>query len=204
MTEQEPGQSDSELLAAVASADVAAFEALCERYRRQLRRHLVAMLRDADAAEDVLQDVLLRVWTHARQWNGRGTPRGWLYRIATNTGLNHLRATRRRPQQPLTPPDEDDEAGNARVPAWMIDNAAIDPQAAAERAERRAQVRRLVQQLPDDKREVVRLIYDAELETREVARALRVPEGTVRSRLFYATKRLARALEQLDNEQEEA
>lgn len=120
--------SDHELLASVAESNIPAFEALCSRYREPLRRHLGAMLRDADAAEDVLQDVLLRVWTHARQWNGRGAPRSWLYRIATNAGLNQLRSTRRRRQQPLEPPpeaaEEDESAG---VPAWMIDSAAVDP-----------------------------------------------------------------------------
>ncbi len=195
-------QSDSGLLTAIAASDVAAFEALCERYREPLRRHLSAMLRDADAAEDVLQDVLLRVWTHARQWDGRGAPRNWLFRIATNLGLNFLRATRRRRQQPLELPGDEDENDGSRVPAWMIDNAAVDPQVAAERAERRAQVRYLLRKLPDDKREVLRLIYDAELETRDVARTLSIPEGTVRSRLFYATRRLARELEALDHPQE--
>lgn len=196
-------RSDDELLASVATGDGAAFESLCERYREPLRRHLNAMLRDADAADDALQDVLLRVWTHARQWDGRGAARHWLYRITTNTGLNHLRSKRRRPQQPLEAPlDDGEDEGGARMPAWMIDNAAIDPQAAVERAENRALVRHLVQQLPDDKREVIRLIYDAELDTRDVARTLSIPEGTVRSRLFYAIKRLARELEARDVPQE--
>ncbi len=89
--------SDHELMARVRERDAGAFEALCERNGEPLRRHMLRMLRDADAAEDVLQETLLRAWTHAAQWDGRGTPRAWLFRIATNLALNHIRALRRRP-----------------------------------------------------------------------------------------------------------
>src|SRR5262245_30078588 len=98
--------SDRELMLGVGARDAGAFEELCARYGEPLRRHLQRMLRDADAAEDLLQETLLRVWTHAGQWDGRGAPRAWLFRVATNLALNHVRALRRRPQQPLVPPPD--------------------------------------------------------------------------------------------------
>jgi RNA polymerase sigma-70 factor (ECF subfamily) len=177
----------------VRERDAGAFEELCARYREPLRRHLLRMLRDADTAEDLLQETLLRVWTHAGQWDGRGAPRGWLFRVATNLALNHVRAQRRRPQQPLVlPPDPSEADEEPAIPGWMIDTVSLGPGEALELAERRDRLRRLLAQLPEEKREVLRLIHDAEMEISEVAETLGIPPGTVKSRLHYATQRLAR------------
>jgi RNA polymerase sigma-70 factor (ECF subfamily) len=185
--------SDHQLMNDVSERDASAFEELCARYGQPLRRHLLRMLRDADAAEDVLQETLLRVWTHAGQWDGRGTPRAWLFRVATNLALNHVRALRRRPQQPLVlPPDPSEADEEPAVPGWMVDTVSLGPDEALELAERRDRLRRLVAQLPEEKREVLRLIHDAEMEVSEVAETLGIPPGTVKSRLHYATRRLAR------------
>jgi RNA polymerase sigma-70 factor (ECF subfamily) len=193
--------SDQDLMAQVRVGDAGAFEALCDRYSPLLRRHLLRMLRDADAAEDQLQETLLRMWTHAAQWDGRGTPRAWLFRVATNLALNYVRAIRRRPQQPLDmPPDSLEPEHETEVPSWMIDTVSLGPDAALERTERHALLRRLLAELPEEKREVLRLIHDDELEIAEVARALGIPPGTVKSRLHYATQRLARAWREQEGE----
>jgi RNA polymerase sigma-70 factor, ECF subfamily len=185
--------SDYELMARVCEHDAEAFEVLCERTGEPLRRHVLRMLRDADAAEDLLQETLLRAWTHAAQWDGHGTPRAWLFRIATNLALNHIRTLRRRPQQPLeVPPDPTDPEDEPTIPSWMIDRASLGPDEALEVTERLALLRRLVAGLPEEKREVLRLIHDDELEIAEVAQVLGIPPGTVKSRLHYATRRLAR------------
>jgi RNA polymerase sigma-70 factor, ECF subfamily len=185
--------SDQQLMQRVSERDAGAFEELCARHSEPLRRHLLRMLRDADAAEDVLQETLLRVWTHAGQWDGRGAPRAWLFRVATNLALNHVRALRRRPQQPLVlPPDPSEADEEPAIPGWMVDTVSLGPGEALELAERRDRLRRLVAQLPEEKREVLQLIHDAEMEISEVAERLGIPPGTVKSRLHYATQRLAR------------
>jgi RNA polymerase sigma-70 factor, ECF subfamily len=185
--------SDHELMIGVRERDASAFEALCERYGEPLRRHLLRMLRDADAADDLLQETLLRVWTHAGQWDGRGAPRAWLFRVATNLALNYVRTLRRRPQQPLVlPPDPLEADEEPAIPGWMVDTVSLGPGEALELSERRDLLRRLVAGLPEEKREVLRLIHDAEMEIAEVAQALGIPPGTVKSRLHYATQRLAR------------
>jgi RNA polymerase sigma-70 factor (ECF subfamily) len=76
-------------------------------------------------------------------------------------------------------------------PAWQADPS-MGPEALAERADEHARLRTLVAGLPEEKREVVRMIHGDELSVDEVARVLGIPAGTVRSRLHYATQRLAR------------
>jgi RNA polymerase sigma-70 factor, ECF subfamily len=195
--------SDHELVAQIREHDARAFEALCLRYGPVLLRHLLSTVHDQDAADDLLQEVWLRVWTRAEQWDGRGTLTSWLRRIATNLALNYLRSVHRRRQQPLErPPDAADEEDNVQAPAWLVDAAALGPEAVLEQAERRALLRRLMGALPAEKREVLRLVHDAEMDTREVAATLGIPEGTVKSRLHYGTKRLAQAWRDASRDQD--
>jgi RNA polymerase sigma-70 factor (ECF subfamily) len=162
-------------------------------------------VRDESAAEDLLQEVFLRVWTCAEQWDGRGTFKAWLFRIGTNQALNHLRTVRRQREQSLEiPPDETDDEEENLIPGWLIDTASLGPEAILERAEQRELLWRLVDALPDEKREVVHLVYEAEMELRQVASTLGVPEGTIKSRLHYAMKRLAREWKELALEWEES
>ena len=182
--------SDRELVEGVLAGDARAFETLFDRYRTPILRHLLRIAGSDAAAQDLLQEVFLRVWTRAAQWDGRGSFRAWLYRIATNLALNHLRTLRRRRETPLEVPDDEDEEEDV-VPAWMADLSALGPGAALERTEEREQVRRLVANLPDGKRAVFRLVHEMEMTVRDAAGALGIPEGTAKSRLYYARKQLA-------------
>src|SRR5918911_756040 len=96
--------ADRELLERIARRDACAFEVLFERHRETVRRRLGAIVRDEAAAEDLSQEVFLRVWTRAEQWDGRGAARAWLLRVATHLALNHLRSVRRRREEPLEIP----------------------------------------------------------------------------------------------------
>jgi RNA polymerase sigma-70 factor (ECF subfamily) len=179
--------SDGELIERVAGHDEAAFEMLCANYAEPLRRHLLRMLRSPDTAEDLLQETLLRVWTHAEQWDGRGAVRAWLFRIATSVALNALRTAQRRPQAPITLPSDSDTT----LSFWLTDTS-MSPQEAIERSEERDRLRSLVARLPEEKREVLRMVHGDEMAISEVAHVLGIPSGTVRSRLHYATRQLAR------------
>ena len=78
----------------------ARFKQLYAQYGEGILRHVARMVR-SDAAQDLVQEAFLRAWQRAEQWDGRGTFKAWLYRIATNLALNHLRTVRRRREQPL-------------------------------------------------------------------------------------------------------
>ena len=193
-------QSDRELIEQISKRNAPAFEILFERYRHSLLKHILHIVRDERAAKDLVQEVFLRVWTSAAQWDGRGELRSWLYRIATNLALNHLRTVHRRRQQPLEIPDDayDDEDGApAQMPEWLIDGASLEPLTMLERSEQAEFLWELVDDLPDEKREVVHLVYGAEMDIRQVANELGVPIGTVKSRLHYTLRRLAREWNEL-------
>jgi RNA polymerase sigma-70 factor (ECF subfamily) len=192
--------SDQDLVERIRQHDTQAFEILFERYKDLIRRHLVHIVRTEAAAQDLGQEVFLRVWTRAEQWDGRGSFKAWLYRIATNLALNYLRSVNRRREQPLPAVDNwnEDEEGHL-VPAWLIDASALGPDTSLELAEQRGLYRRLVEALPKEKREVFRLVHEMEMSMRDAADELGIPEGTVKSRLYYAKKHLARKWQGLEN-----
>lgn len=198
--------SDAELVAAICAHDASCFELLSNRYRELVFRHVLALLHDSDASEDVVQETFLRVWQKAEQWQGQGHLKGWLLRTATNLALNHLRSAHRRKVQPLEPLLDDfseDEADQQPFPAWMVDQSTPEPVLLLEQAERGKLLQQLIEGLPAEKREVFRLVHDAQMETRQVAETLGIPEGTVKSRLYYANKRLAHEWRALEHEWED-
>jgi RNA polymerase sigma-70 factor (ECF subfamily) len=92
--------------------------------------HVIRIVRNETVAQDLVQEVFLRVWTRADQWDGRGKVKGWVYRIATNLSLNHLRFEKRRPQQRLEiPADDFEDTEDFSIPGWMIDTSALTPEA---------------------------------------------------------------------------
>ena len=186
--------SDAILMQRIVARDQEAFAILFARYQAQVTESMRWVTRDPVAADDLTQEVFLRVWNRADQWSGQGSFRGWLFRIARNLSLNQLRSQSRRREQPLEMPslyDEEDE--EQPVPGWMIDRAALGPDVQLERAEQRRILQALIDALPGEKREIFQMVYEDEVTLREVAERLAIPEGTVKSRLFHARKQLAEA-----------
>lgn len=191
--------SDEDLIRRIVERDAAAFEVLYVRHEEGLRRHIARVVRDENAANDLLQEAFLRVWTRAGQWTQKGGVRPWLFRIGTNLALNHLRSVRRRKEQPLgVPVEPGEEAEETFVPGWMVDASSLGPDGLLDQVERSRLLWRLVDELPESKREVMRLVYDAGMEIQEAAEALDIPEGTVKSRLYHARKQLARQWEEIE------
>lgn len=228
-------ESDFELIQRVREHDGEAFDELFARHGQAVQGHLLRMVRDAGIAEDLTQEVFLRLWTRAEQWEGRGLLAGWLLRIGTNLALNYFRGQRRArrgvceagSQELEGPPEErqsaaggairgggDDTAQHLRampettgdrglVPDWLADTSAVEPGEMLDRTEQGERLRELVAQLPEEKREVLRLVYDEEMDLQEVAERLGIPQGTVKSRLHHARARLARQWGELQNGSED-
>ena len=184
--------SDSNLVRRVGQSDSRAFGELLARHSEAVRRHLQRMLRDSSAADDLLQEVFLRLWTRSGQWQGSGSIRPWLLRIATNLTVNYLRSERRRKQRPLHPPPAAvDDSNEDLVPGWMIDASTLSPDQIVELDEQQSLLLGLLDELPAEKREVFRMAHEQEMDIADVADALGIPPGTVKSRLHYTYKRLA-------------
>jgi RNA polymerase sigma-70 factor (ECF subfamily) len=193
--------TDRDLAAGLVAGDERAFEELYAQYGEGITRHVARMVR-SDAAQDLAQEVFLRAWQRAGQWDGRGTFKAWLYRIATNLALNHLRTVRRRREQPLHtsgPGGSGADESDQEAPAWMFDNGSLGLEAAVEQSERLARVRQLVEQLGDKKRALFRLVHEYDVSVRDAAEELGIAEGTAKSRLYYARKQLAQQWQDLES-----
>ena len=197
-------ETDEELVSRTVKRDAHAFEILFNRYATMLHRHVVGILHDETAAHDAVQETFMRVWERADQWQGTGTFKAWLYRTATNLALNHLRTIKRRRETPLEiPADPDDEEETfSTIPAWMVEASSLGPEAVILASEERTRTvthyKQLINRLPEDKREVFRMVHEMEMSLRDTADALDIPEGTVKSRLHYARKDLSQGWRELE------
>lgn len=159
----------------------AALAGILQAYRRKVFGLAYSFVRNRETAEDVAQEVFIRVWRALPSFDGRASLSTWIYTIARNASLSALRD--RRHGQPL----EEPEATTALE---------TPPQAQADTVERsaeRAALQRLVDQLPDRQRQVVLLYYLQEQSLEEVATMLAMPVGTVKTLLHRARQRLAAA-----------
>jgi len=153
---------------------------LLPAFRRKIFGLAYSFLRDREAAEDVTQEVFIKVWRALPGYDGRASMSTWIYTIARNTSLSALRA--RRPLSSLTDP-EVMEAAEATKPVPSVD-VGVD----------RAAILRLVDQLPTKQRQVVMLFYMQEQSYDEVAAMLAMPVGTVKTLLHRARDRLSAAV----------
>ena len=147
------------------------FAQLLRRYRRPIVNLAYQLLGDHDEAEDVAQDTFVQAFLHLKRFRGQSSLFTWLYRIAVNACRMRLR--KRRPL-PLSDVHHPDEAGFDEQ-AWVL----------------KQQVDEVLRRLPEPLREVLILREMHELSYEEIAQVLRIPVGTVRSRLFTARQRFA-------------
>ena len=179
---------DVALIAALAAGEVEALGALYDRHARVVFTLLLRLTGDRDAAEELLQEVFLRAWQHARAFDDtRGTVRSWLYGIAHNLALNELRRRRRRPQ-----------LQQSSANTWYEDNAgtleaASNPAVEAWCAVRDAELADALDQLPQVQRAVL-LLYAEGFSQSEIAVQLGQPLGTIKSRMRRALCQLREIL----------
>jgi RNA polymerase sigma-70 factor (ECF subfamily) len=169
--------TDELLVERIACGDRLAMQALFTRHRTPVFRWLVRFVNDAPLAEDLLSEVFLGVWRQAGRFEGRSTVSTWIMSIAR---YKALAARRRRTHAEL---NEDIEA--------TVADTSDDPETALEKKARNEIVRQALTRLSLEHREVIDLVYYHEKSVEEAAQILKVPAATVKTRMFYARKKLA-------------
>jgi len=165
------------------------FEELVRRYERELYSYLRRYLGNAEMAEDAFQQTFLQVHLKCHQYEPGRKVRPWLYTVATNQAIDAQRRNRRHRMVSLDRRmgNEDADAGSL---VEMLVHDEAGPADLLQSAEHRQLVRALVDQLPEQLRQVVHLVYYQELKYREAADVLSIPVGTVKSRLHAAIQKL--------------
>ena len=152
---------------------------LLPAFRRKVFGLAYSFLRDREAAEDVTQDVFIKIWRALPGFDGRASMSTWIYTVARNASLSALRA--RRPQSSLSDPEV------------MEAVESTNPVPSADVTVERAALLRLVDQLPTKQRQVIMLFYMQAQSHEEVATMLGMPVGTVKTLLHRARARLSAA-----------
>lgn len=166
------------------------FETLIRRYERELYNYLRRYLGDADLAEEAFQNSFVQVHSKGRQFDRKFRFRPWLYSIATHQAIDALRRRRRTRtvslelSAPLTGGPVPEPYGD------RLHSRELCPREAFHADEKRKWVQEEVDALPSPLRDVIMLAYYQGLKYREIAAALKLPVGTVKSRLHTAIRKL--------------
>jgi RNA polymerase sigma-70 factor (ECF subfamily) len=175
-------QEDGALVARVRDGDIDALGVLYERYKSQVYRTAVAITHDERMAEDILQEVFLRVNRYAGSFDQTQPFEPWIYRITVNLSYSWTNKAKRWVSF------FQDALERLKAPSRR------NPERVTESREESALLRKAIESLPDSHRVVVILYYLEDLSVSEVAYALGVPEGTIKSRLYYAREKLRKAI----------
>ena len=171
---------DEILISRIAQGDRLAMQVLYGRHHVRVFRFALRVVRNEQTAEDLISEVFLDVWRQAGTFEGRSAVTTWLLSI---TRFKALSALRRRKDAEL-----DDEAAEA------IEDTADTPEVAVQKKDSGNVLRECLKALSQDHREIIDLVYYHEKSVEEVAEIVGIPENTVKTRLFYARKKLAELL----------
>ncbi len=191
-----PAETDEQLLARLRAGDRSVFGALVRRYERELFGYLRRYVGDDDLADDVFQNTFIAVFRKIGQYEPGRAARPWLYAVATNQAIDALRKRNRQGDRSADARTAPDEEGEPRPLFELVPAPGPGPGEVADRAEQAELVRAAVDRLPDLLRQVVVLAYFQGLKYRDIADALDIPVGTVKSRLHAATTKLTEDWEQ--------
>ncbi len=179
-------RSDVQLMLDVKAGDEASFDFLLQKYRSPLVNYLNRMVRDTATAEDLAQEVFLRVYRARKQYTPSAKFTTWLFRIATNLALNSVRDNRhQRMGISLDAPVAGEDSAPMELPAreLRIDEHMIE-------RDRADIIRRAIWSLPEKQRAAVLLHKYEEMDYIEIARILECSEGALKSLLFRAYETL--------------
>lgn len=191
MVSSEPaGERDEQLLRGVTSGDDRAFRELFGRYAAVAHAIAFRVVRQAQLAEEIVQEAFLAVWTNPDGYDhARGSVRSWLMGTVHHRAVDAVRreqAQRRRTEQAAT------HSGG------VVDDPIDEVVSAIDRPEERRVVRRALAELPEEQREVIERMYFDGLSQSQIAERSGIPLGTVKSRTLLGMRRLRARLGEMD------
>jgi RNA polymerase sigma-70 factor (ECF subfamily) len=185
--------SDAEVMLELRSGNMAAFDVLLAKYRKQIVHFMFRMVHNQAVAEELAQEVFLRVYRSRETYRAEARFSTWLYRIATNLGVNHARDTRHERTASTVYLDEaDSETGTTP------DVADMTPSAEAEmlRQERMKAIRQHVMALPERQKTAVLMHKYQGMDYRQIGEVLKLSESATKSLLFRAYQTLREKLKE--------
>jgi len=183
--------TDAEVMLRVKAGDQSAFDYLVQKYRRPLVSFMYRMARNTAAAEDLAQEVFLRVYRARETYEASAKFTTWMYRIATNLAVNHARDTRHeRPEVTVSLDEPDEETGST----MDVADGTVSAEEALVRRERLAAIRSKVEALPERQRLAVIMHKYQQMDYKQIAGVLKLSESATKSLLFRAYETLREQL----------
>ena len=185
--------TDAEVMLRVKEGDDAAFEYLVTKFRRPMLSFMYRMAHNSSVAEELVQEVFLRVFRSRHTYNAEAKFSTWLYRIATNLAVNHARDTKyERPELTVNLDEPDEETGTT----LDLPDGSLTAEQSIVRRERLAAIRQHVQNLPERQRMAVLMHKYQEMDYRQIAEVLKLSESATKSLLFRAYETLREKLKE--------
>ena len=185
------GQTDADVMLRVKAGDESAFNYLVQKYRRPMVNFMYRMAHNAAGAEDLAQEVFLRIYRSRESYQASAKFTTWLYRIATNLAVNHARDTRHeRPENQVSLDEPEEGSGSA----LDLPDATPSVEENLMQRERLAAIRQRVQALPERQRVAVVMHKYQQMDYRQIADVLKLSESATKSLLFRAYETLREQL----------
>jgi RNA polymerase sigma-70 factor (ECF subfamily) len=179
--------SDAEIMLRAKAGDSSAFDYLVQKYRRPMISFMYRMARNAAAAEDLAQEVFLRVYRSRASYEASAKFTTWLYRIATNLAVNHARDTRHeRPEVTVSLDEPDEDSGTT----LELPDGNLTAEQVMVRRERMLAIRSKVEALPEQQRLAVIMHKYQQMDYKQIAEVLKKSESATKSLLFRAYETL--------------
>jgi RNA polymerase sigma-70 factor (ECF subfamily) len=171
--------TDRELVAIAVDGLDGSFEELVRRYQRPISAYVYRMVGNYESALDLTQEIFIKVYNSLRRYRAEFKFSTWIYKIAHNAAVDHLRRSATREQSLVLGPEGD----SFDLP---LESARLSPEQESERKERRGEIEAVVRALPANYRELIILRHSQDLSYEEIVEVTGLPLGTVKNRLFRA------------------
>jgi RNA polymerase sigma-70 factor, ECF subfamily len=171
--------TDRDLVANAVSGAEDSFEELVRRYQRPISAYVYRMVGDYEAALDLTQEIFIKVYGSLRRYRAEFKFSTWIYKIAHNSAVDHLRRNAAREQSIIN----GSEGDHFELP---IESGHPSPEQESERREQRVEIESVVRTLPANYRELIILRHSQDLTYEEIVEVTSLPLGTVKNRLFRA------------------